>query len=79
MRTKPTPEPAIILDAGAVEALLPQLDVLGELRALFTALDQGKAVQPAQTVTEFPGKDGDFITYLGAIEAAGVFGTKMSP
>ncbi|MGB7271529.1 MAG: ornithine cyclodeaminase family protein [Albidovulum sp.] len=72
-------EAAVILDAAAVDALLPELDVLAELRALFTALGQGKAVQPVQSVTEFPGKGGDFITYLGAIEAAAVFGAKLSP
>jgi L-arginine dehydrogenase len=69
----------IILDAAAVAAYLPQLDVLGELRALFTALGQGQAAQPAQTVTDFPGGGGDFITYLGAVQAAGVFGAKLSP
>ena len=69
----------VILDGEAVDALLPQLDVQSELRAMFQALGQGKAVQPAQTVTEFPGKDGDFITYLGAVEAMGVFGAKLSP
>ena len=68
-----------ILDAAAVTALLPQLDVQAELRTLFRAVGEGKAVQPAQTVTDFPGKDGDFITYMGAVEAMGVFGAKLSP
>ena len=52
---------------------------MSELRALFNALGQGQAAQPAQTVTDFPGGGGDFITYLGAIQAAGVFGAKLSP
>ncbi|MEB8387024.1 ornithine cyclodeaminase family protein [Rhodobacteraceae bacterium KMM 6894] len=69
----------IILDAAAVAAHLPKLDVVGELRAMFTALGQGQAAQPAQTVTDFPGGGGDFITYLGAVQAAGVFGAKLSP
>lgn len=70
---------AVILGSTEVEALLPQLDVLAELRVMFKALGQGKSVQPAQTVTEFPGKTGDFITYLGAVEEMGVFGAKLSP
>lgn len=68
-----------ILDAGAVARLLPQLDVRGELTALFQALGQGTAVQPAQSVTDFPGGGGDFITYMGALQKAGVFGAKLSP
>lgn len=69
----------VILDAAAVERLLPKLDVAAELRSLFRALGEGKAVQPAQTITDFPGAKGDFITYMGAIAAAGVFGAKLSP
>jgi L-arginine dehydrogenase len=62
----------VILDGASVEKLLPRLDVLAELRVLFRALGEGKAVQPSQTVTEFPSKDGDFISYLGAIETTGL-------
>ncbi|MCZ4353803.1 ornithine cyclodeaminase family protein [Roseovarius aestuarii] len=69
----------IVLNAADVAALLPQLDVLAELRSLFQALGEGQAAQPAQTVTDFPGGGGDFITYLGAIAAQGVFGAKLSP
>lgn len=68
-----------ILDATAVADLLPQLDVKAELTALFRALGDGSAVQPAQTITDFPGGGGDFITYMGAIKDAGVFGAKLSP
>jgi len=68
-----------ILDAQAVARLLPQLDVKVELTALFRALSDGSAVQPAQTITDFPGSGGDFITYMGAIKGAGVFGAKLSP
>ena len=71
--------PPVILDSASVDALLPQLNVQAELREMFRALGVGKAVQPAQTLTEFPGKDGDFITYLGAVEAMGVLGAKLSP
>lgn len=56
----------IVLDAAAVAQLLPQVDVLQEMRALFADLGLGQAVQPAQTLTLFPEGQGDFITYLGA-------------
>ena len=79
MQLPPSPDAPAILNAAAVAALLPQLDVQAELRALFKAVGPGKAVQPAQTVTEFPGKNGDFITYMGADEDGGVFGAKLSP
>lgn len=68
-----------ILDAQAVAKLLPQLDVKAVLTALFRALEDGSAVQPAQTITDFPDGAGDFITYMGAIKGAGVFGAKLSP
>ncbi len=79
MQQTPSSDGPAVLDAAAVEALLPQLDVQAALRVMFKAMGKGKAVQPAQTVTEFPGKDGDFITYMGAIEEMGVFGAKLSP
>ncbi|WP_107495455.1 ornithine cyclodeaminase family protein [Thalassobius sp. I31.1] len=69
----------LVLDAKAVEQVLPQLDILGEMRSLFTALGEGKAVQPSQTLTLLPGDTGDFITYLGAETGSGVFGAKLSP
>ncbi|MEX0303259.1 MAG: ornithine cyclodeaminase family protein [Leisingera sp.] len=69
--------PPIVLDAEAVARLLPQVDVLQEMRALFTGLGRGQAVQPAQTLTLFPEGQGDFITYLGA--GGGSFGAKLSP
>ncbi len=68
-----------ILDAAAVEALLPRLDVKSELTALFQALGSEQAVQPPQTITGFPNGTGDFITYLGAVAERGVFGAKLSP
>ena len=71
--------PPIILDEHAIAKLLPKLDIKAELTALFRALGEGDAVQPAQTVTDFPTGAGDFITYMGAIKSAGVFGAKLSP
>jgi len=67
------------LDAGSVERLLPQVDVLNEMRQLFIGLGRSQAVQPPQTLTLLPDGNGDFITYLGALASAGVFGAKLSP
>ncbi len=69
----------ITLDARAVERLLPQVDVLQEMRQLFIGLGHAQAVQPPQTLALLPEDKGDFITYLGADTNAGVFGAKLSP
>jgi len=69
--------PPLVLDAAAVARLLPQVDVLHEMRRLFAELGRGQAVQPPQTLTLFPEGQGDFITYLGA--GGGAFGAKLSP
>ena len=69
----------ITLDAAAVAGLLPQIDVLQEMRQLFVGLGRAQAVQPAQTLALLPEDKGDFITYLGADTNAGVFGAKLSP
>ena len=74
MNTQP-----ITLDAEAVDRLLSQVDVLGQMRQLFVDLGKSEAVQPPQTVTLLPGDQGDFITYLGAMNSAGAFGAKLSP
>ena len=74
MNTRP-----IVLDAAAVARLLPQIDVLQEMRQLFVGLGSAQAVQPPQTLTLLPEERGDFITYLGADTNAGVFGAKLSP
>ncbi len=72
------PNPPIVLDNTTVSEHLGKLDVVQAMRTLFINLGEARAVQPPQTVTEFPG-GGDFITYLGALEGAGVFGAKLSP
>ncbi|MCX5539205.1 ornithine cyclodeaminase family protein [Paraburkholderia sp. CNPSo 3076] len=69
----------LVVDAAQVRAALPSLDVRGELARLFTSLGRGDAVQPPQTLTLFPKQAGDFITYLGVLAEAGVFGAKLSP
>ena len=71
--------PPIILDAEAVDRLLPQVHVLDEMRQLFRDLGQSQAVQPPQTLTLLPEDKGDFITYLGAINSSKTFGAKLSP
>jgi L-arginine dehydrogenase len=68
-----------VLDAAAVARLLPQVDILSTLRGLFRELAAATAVQPPQSLTLFPGKKGDFISYLGVLANKGVFGVKLSP
>ncbi|WP_370231253.1 ornithine cyclodeaminase family protein [Cognatishimia sp.] len=68
----------ITLEHAAVRRALDHIDAVQTMRALFVELGEGQAVQPPQTVTEFP-QGGDFITYLGALGKAGVFGAKLSP
>jgi L-arginine dehydrogenase len=70
---------ALVLNAASVQEVLPNVDALGAMRALFTELGRGQAVQPAQTLTLFPEDKGDFITYLGASTGADLFGAKLSP
>ena len=68
----------ITLDKATVSEALGNINVVDTMRGLFTELGENRAVQPAQTITEFP-QGGDFITYLGALGGAGVFGAKLSP
>ncbi|OWJ77786.1 ornithine cyclodeaminase family protein [Haematobacter missouriensis] len=67
----------LVLDAAAVARLLSRIDTLSEMRALFSRLGEGAAVQPPQTLTLLPHGRGDFITYLGAMPET--FGAKLSP
>ncbi|MEM5437764.1 ornithine cyclodeaminase family protein [Paraburkholderia diazotrophica] len=69
----------LAIDEQAVREALPALDVRGALTAMFRALATAEAVQPPQTLTLFPNGAGDFITYLGALAGAKVFGAKLSP
>ncbi|MFM0556712.1 ornithine cyclodeaminase family protein [Paraburkholderia sediminicola] len=73
---KPVP---LIVDQGTVREALPHLDVRDALTQMFRALGNDAAVQPPQTLTLFPGNAGDFITYLGVMASAKVFGAKLSP
>jgi L-arginine dehydrogenase len=49
------------------------------MREAFRSLGGGTAVQPTQTLTLLPQDAGDFITYLGVLAEAKVFGAKLSP
>lgn len=69
----------LILQQDAVRNALPHLDVRGALTRMFLALANDAAVQPPQTLTAFPQGAGDFITYLGVMADARVFGAKLSP
>ena len=69
----------IILQEIEIKELLPKLKVQTELTNMFRSLGQHNAVQPPQTVTPLPQEAGDFITYMGAIQGADVFGAKLSP
>jgi L-arginine dehydrogenase len=77
MQTAPCSVP-VCLDAAAVEALLSLVDVPAALRAMFAELAEGQATQPPQSLNLFPG-GGDFISYLGVLARAQVFGVKVSP
>ncbi|NPT41520.1 ornithine cyclodeaminase family protein [Paraburkholderia sp. 1N] len=69
----------LIVQQDAVRNALPHLDVRGALTRMFLALANDAAVQPPQTFTPFPQGAGDFITYLGVMADAKVFGAKLSP
>ncbi|GJH05537.1 ornithine cyclodeaminase family protein [Paraburkholderia terrae] len=69
----------LAVDEQAVRAALPALDVRRALSAMFRALASAGAVQPPQSLTLFPNGAGDFITYLGVLADAKVFGAKLSP
>ncbi|CAB3787277.1 NAD(P)H-dependent anabolic L-arginine dehydrogenase DauB [Paraburkholderia caffeinilytica] len=69
----------LIVQQDAVREALPHLDVRGALTRMFLSLANDSAVQPSQTFTPFPQGAGDFITYLGVMAEARVFGAKLSP
>ncbi|MEX3899668.1 ornithine cyclodeaminase family protein [Paraburkholderia sp. BR10954] len=69
----------LIVDQHAVRNALPHLDVRRVLAQMFRALGNDMAVQPPQTLALFPKGAGDFITYLGVMADAKVFGAKLSP
>ncbi|MEX3901437.1 ornithine cyclodeaminase family protein [Paraburkholderia sp. BR10954] len=78
MSTTPAAFP-LIVSQETVRQALPHLDVRNALTRMFRSLAKETAVQPPQTLTLFPGGEGDFITYLGVMAGAKVFGAKLSP
>ncbi|WP_027211855.1 ornithine cyclodeaminase family protein [Burkholderia sp. WSM2232] len=69
----------LIVNEETVRNALPHLNVRAALTQMFRSLAKDTAVQPPQTLTLLPGGAGDFITYLGAMAHAQVFGAKLSP
>lgn len=69
----------ITLAAADVAHLSGRISAMEVMREAFRSLGVGTAVQPPQTLTLFPQDAGDFITYLGVLAEAKVFGAKLSP
>jgi L-arginine dehydrogenase len=68
-----------VMGAAEVASLLERIDTMDVMRRLFRSVGDGRASQPPQSLTLFPGGAGDVITYLGVLEDARVFGVKQSP
>jgi L-arginine dehydrogenase len=79
MTTNSIPAGVPVLERAQIEKALSSIDARAAMRSLFQALGRGRAVQPPQTLTLFPEGAGDFITYLGVLADAKVFGAKLSP
>jgi L-arginine dehydrogenase len=73
------PRTVRVLEAADVAPLIDRLDARDVMRRMFRSFGEGRAVQPPQTLSLFPGGTGDVITYLGVLDDAGVFGVKQSP
>jgi L-arginine dehydrogenase len=71
--------PIHVLDEKALQNILNEKAVMASLRSAFQSLANGQAFQPPQTLSIFPDNKGDFITYLGVLAEANVFGAKLSP
>lgn len=72
-------ESPIVLTAADVARLSGRIAAVEVMRETFRSLGGGTAVQPPQTLTLLPRDAGDFITYLGVLAEAKVFGAKLSP
>lgn len=74
-------EPAapLFLSAPEIARAIPHIDTRAALADMFSALKNGSAIQPPQTLAPFPGRAGDVIAYMGVLSASRVFGTKLSP
>jgi len=69
----------LVLDEVRVLELLDRIDIQASLRRMFAGLAAGTATQPPQLLVPFPQDVGDFISYLGVLADAQVFGVKLSP
>lgn len=67
--------PRLLLDDVRVP---DEARVQAVVRSAFEQLAAGRAVQPAQTVTDLPG-GGDVIAYQAVLADAGVYSVKVSP
>jgi len=71
----------VVLDAAAIDDVIPRLDAVSAMRKLFAGFGNNRVAQPPQTLALLPGRagGGDFIAYLAAIADPPVFGVKVSP
>jgi L-arginine dehydrogenase len=68
-----------VLGADEVRQHLASLNTRALLKEVFNSLHKGTALQPAQTLSPFPGQRGDFISYAGILGDEDVFAVKVSP
>ena len=71
--------PIQLIEESEVLRRLDKAQVLESLSTAFAGLNNGRSVQPAQTVTAFPDDLGDCIFYPGALLDLGLIGVKVSP
>lgn len=71
--------PIQLIEESEVLQRLDKAQVLESLSTAFAGLNNGRSVQPAQTVTAFPDDLGDCIFYPGALLDLGLIGVKVSP
>jgi L-arginine dehydrogenase len=71
-------KPLVLSEAEAL-AKLDRSRVKQALRNAFSGLASGSTQQPAQTLTPFPGDEGDCIFYPGMIWDLNLVGVKVSP
>ena len=77
--TQTAPTLPLTVDEAAVRARPCRRSTCSARCAACSRRSPRRAVQPPQTLTLFPDQAGDFITYLGALADAHVFGAKLSP
>jgi L-arginine dehydrogenase len=73
------PRAPYILSHSEADFRLQPAEVLAELKKAFAGLATRKSNQPRQSVSKFPARLGDVITYFGLLGEEDVFGVKISP